>query len=174
MASFVDNFRTTLGRALTPTTELQGQPRGYVPANATVKGAQQTANFSPNAALGNLVNEYNNATDWDTREDIVNAMMENYPNPDKSLASWIKNLSDKTAEGKQQSKVLNWAIKEYNSTSDLDKKEQIVNYLMETYPNPSKWLRSKIMKLDDITRQMRAYQNDIDKGVEINSMGDWK
>lgn len=170
MTLFVDNFRNAVKA---PTLEIQGQPRGYVPANATVKGAQQTANFSPDA-LGFLVDEYNSTSDWNTKTAIVNAMMEKYPNPDRSLKKWITNLDKKTQEGAQQSRVLSWAMDEYNKTPDIDKKEQIVNYLMETYPNPSKWLRSKIMKLDDMTRTLRKYQDEINNGGSINDLGDYR
>lgn len=174
--AFVDNFRLNMGGKLpAPTNQLQiNQPRGYVPENTTVPGPKQTFSVDPNSTMMYLVNEYNKANSWDDKIGIVNAMMENFPNPDDSLKNWIKRLDAKTQEGYRQSKTLSWAMNEYNKTPDLDKKEQIVNYLMETYPNPSKWLRSRIIQLDKITRQMRAFQDGINSNIRINDLGDHK
>lgn len=176
MSSFFDFIKSNPGllKQSGPLTDESNQQKGYVPANQA-SPRKQYASFDPNSSvLPSLINEYNKAKDWDRREQVVNSMMENFPNADEQLLNWIKRLDNVTQRGRKESEMITWATRQFISAPSIDKKEQIVNYLMENNPNPSKWMRSKIMSLDNLAKQLRSYQDNIGEGVDINSLGEYK
>lgn len=156
MNDFFTNLRSN--------SPLNNQPRGYLPKNYRQKGPKQSMRLS-DPIMVDLINSYNNAKDWDEKIKVVNTMMENYPNPDEPLKNWILALDKKATQGKEESDLINWAVKEFSNPSNNDKRDQIVNYLMEyTYNkriNPSDWYIRSVKNLQDMADKTKKYQTDV-------------
>ena len=156
----MNNFFTNL-RDNSP---LSNRSRGYLPQNAQVKGPKQSMNLS-DPVMANLISRYNNTNDWDEKIRVVNAMMENYPNPDESLKNWINRLDRKAVQGKEESDLIDWAVGEFSNPNNANKRDQIVNYLMEyTYTsgkNPSDWYIRSVKNLQDMADKTRKYQTNV-------------
>lgn len=169
MAGFLENFRAAVLQPQQNPFE-QAQP-GYRPQNQPAQMPQQSANFSPESKLVRLINIYNNSSDWTSKERAVNAMMESFPNADRKLKNWIKLLDRRTQESKDQYDLLSWGVEKINQTNDLDERMRVVNYLMENVPEPSKWYRDRVTKLDQSVRNLTYYDGDLNKKITINDIG---
>ena len=156
----MDNFFTKL-RDNSP---LSNRPHGYIPQNAQVKGPKQGMNLS-DPVMVSLINSYNKSKDWDEKERVVNTIMENYPNPDESMKKWVNSLDNEIARGREESSLIDWAVKAFADPKYSDKKDQIVNYLMEyTYTNgkkPSDWYVKSVLNLQDLANKTEKYQTNV-------------
>ena len=91
--------------------------------------------------------------------------MENYPNPDESMKKWVNSLDNEIARGREESSLIDWAVKAFADPKYSDKKDQIVNYLMEyTYTNgkkPSDWYVKSVLNLQDLANKTEKYQTNV-------------